>query len=303
VGDPLDGAAEPTLSAPQTPIRGGKKRLPKLRAATHEESNGIVDRQVILFRNGLLEAYRKIYQGYSLDRVIADPEINARLVEACGELGLPGEARTWNQALFGLRKAGALAVMPTSQRTEFSWEECDAYLFASEIAWRQMTDRGCDSLDTILCDPALAGEFDQIAGRWAPGYTPLQYRWAALKLRKNACVVRSRSRILTDVRLCAPITLKGNRIGNLPNLSGVYMIWSDQDPLYAGEAASLRERVERQVSTQTRDLWEADTLTARFVATDCDQGMRRAYQWRLKVQHHPRWNFIEKATRTAATIT
>ena len=39
--------------------------------------------------------------------------------------------------------------------------------------------------------------FDGIASRLAPGYRPLDYRWAALKLRKEAKYARSRAAVLT----------------------------------------------------------------------------------------------------------
>ena len=74
-----------------------------------------------------------------------------------------------------------MAAMPTVRRTEFCWQACEQYLFASEIAWRQMIDGGHDSLDSILCDPFLAAQFDELAARWAPGYSPLEYRWAAIE--------------------------------------------------------------------------------------------------------------------------
>ena len=192
VGDPLDGAAEPTLSAPATAAGKNVPRAQRREAVKRNDDEAEAARGLKTFYNALVDAYRQTYEQYSLDRVVADPELNAKFVEACRELSLPGEPRTWNQQLFSLRKAGELAHLPAVRRTEFSWEACEPYLFASEIAWRQMIDAGHESLDTILCDPALAGQFDEIARRWAPGFSPLEYRWAALKLRKSAKVVRAR---------------------------------------------------------------------------------------------------------------
>ena len=40
------------------------------------------------------------------------------------------------------------------------------------------------SLDEILCDPDKAAYFDRTAKRFGPGFEPVQYRWAALRLRK-----------------------------------------------------------------------------------------------------------------------
>jgi site-specific DNA-methyltransferase (adenine-specific) len=41
------------------------------------------------------------------------------------------------------------------------------------------------SLDDLICDPDIAAEFDKLASELAPGFTSLEYRWAALALRKR----------------------------------------------------------------------------------------------------------------------
>ena len=46
-------------------------------------------------------------------------------------------------------------------------------------------------------DP-LAAQFDDIASEWAPKFTSLKYRWAALKLRKSSKDVRSEAKLLAD---------------------------------------------------------------------------------------------------------
>jgi site-specific DNA-methyltransferase (adenine-specific) len=235
VGDSLDGSAEPTLSAPATPGRSGK-RAAAVATDSAEHTASLTSEQLRLFQGGLVEAFRATYDGYSLDRLVADRDMNARFAEACRSRGLPGEARSWNRALFGLRKTGALADIPTLHRTEMSWEDCDPFLFASEIAWGQLVDQGCDGLDTILCDPLLAAAFDDIAGKWAPGFTSLQYRWAALKLRKSSKVVRARAKLLGDAHLSRGATLDKSGRQRVPEQSGVYIVFGKKSaPIYAGE--------------------------------------------------------------------
>ncbi len=48
-----------------------------------------------------------------------------------------------------------------------------------------MLDLGGESVDEVLCDPKLAAEFDRVAADFAPGHSPLQYRWAALKIAQG----------------------------------------------------------------------------------------------------------------------
>jgi site-specific DNA-methyltransferase (adenine-specific) len=293
VGDALEGSAEPTVSAPATPTANGRKRVAVPAEVTSEAV--LSQRQTQLFKEGLLSAFRSTYEGYSLDRLVADPGMNARFTETCRKLGLPGDARSWNWALFGLRKTGAFAGIPTLHRTELSWQDCDPYLFASEIAWGQLVEQGHESLDTILCDPARASQFDEIARRWAPGFTPLEYRWAALKLRKSSKLVRSRAKLLADAQLSKGKSLDKSGT-KLPNGSGVYVVFTDkQKPIYAGEANNRRERLQRQFGKQTKNLWRIHSkeLTARFFPTECPYSTRLAYQRRLVMRHRPILNLLD----------
>ena len=98
--------------------------------------------------------------------------------------------------LIGARPTGIASCCGSAKRAAFpkrgkiekvhvSDDEMDAYDFAAEIAWRLTNDKFGDlSLDEIFCDPEKAATFDRAAKRFAPGFEPAQYRWAALRLRK-----------------------------------------------------------------------------------------------------------------------
>jgi site-specific DNA-methyltransferase (adenine-specific) len=119
-------------------------------------------------------AFDAVRGDHSVDRLVADPELNARFVEKCRELGEPA---TLNRALLNLRKGGHLRGIKSNR---LSAGDDDPYRFAAEMAVRYMERRDGVSLDDIICDPELASEFDRLAAAIAPGFTPLQYRWAAL---------------------------------------------------------------------------------------------------------------------------
>ncbi|HEX4149485.1 MAG TPA: DNA methyltransferase, partial [Pirellulales bacterium] len=299
LGDSLEGAAEPTVSAPATPSeRGTKGRLQSPRV---ENVAAVVDplpaRQLKAFHDGLLDSYRRAYRQYSLDRVVTDPELNSQFIDACRQLGLPGEPRTWNWTLFGMRKAGLLAELPTTERTEYTWEQCDPYLFASEIAWRQMIDQGCESLDSIFCDPALAEKFDAVARRWAAGYSSLEYRWAALKLRKSAKQVRTRAKMLTAASLGKAIDLGGSESRQVPESAGVYVVLgSSGEALYAGEATNLRDRLLKQCGSKAKSLWKpwSEGLSVRVAPIACPYSTRLAHQRKLILRHAPRLNLPDQ---------
>jgi site-specific DNA-methyltransferase (adenine-specific) len=290
-GDSLEGSPEPTVSAPRTPTGPAKNNGRKY---TRTETSDVPAKQNTTdLLAGLLDAYRHAYDGYSLDRVVADPDLNAKLRDACVSRGIPGEPRTWNSLLFRLRKQGLLVQFPASRRTEYRWEDCEPYQFASEIAWRQIADSGCQSLDTILCDPELASQFDRIARRWAPGYSSIEYRWAALQLRKKARDVRERAQSLPATRLKPAVRFDSSNVADLPNEPGVYMVLSSsKTPLYAGAATNIRERIVKQFGDSTRELWSefAESLAAKYLPISCRYTTRIAHQRRLIDRHEPLLN-------------
>ena len=69
--------------------------------------NGL-DQELVRAQEHLIRAYESVYDGYSLDRVLADPELASALSKKCHELGLPGTPKDWNHHLMRHRKAGKL---------------------------------------------------------------------------------------------------------------------------------------------------------------------------------------------------
>ncbi len=304
-GDPLEGAPEPLLSAPATPTSRRserKSRATSRRSCVAARPTEVLENPALSIeasvQHGLAEAFRRVSHGYSLDRVIADPELNAELADACRRMALPGDVRSWNRMLFRMRKAGMLADIPTQQRTEISWTDCDDYLFASEIALRQMIDQGCESLDEILCDPVLAQDFDRIAQALAPGSSSLQYRWGALKLRKEAKLARTRARVLTPLRLGKPIQI--HDLGrSVPDTSGVYLVTGETGkPIYGGEALNLRRRLCKQFDSGRLGHWKMEwsASSVRYaVSPEANPTELLAYQSFLVLKHHPNLNYLQLA--------
>jgi site-specific DNA-methyltransferase (adenine-specific) len=272
VGDRLDGSPEPMKSAPKTEASRVKKNRRKKSNSQIKIEENIKSRetkfsqiQLEMTYEGIIEAFRLTHEGFSSDRVVADPDINREFITTCEKLGLTGDARTWNILLFRLRKQGKLAHFETIHRTSIPWDECDKYIFASEIAWQMMIDdESAISLDEILCDPVLAAKFDKIAHRFAPGYKPLDYRWAALKLRKEAKYARSRAAILTPpARLGKMIPIEELNISRLIHRSGIYVLSDQERKLYAGEALELHARF----TSHCRKAWLKETDSSVLVQT------------------------------------
>ena len=303
VGDRLDGSPEPLKSA-TPPTKRDRKRSPKRlkKASQHADLRSTEEHcdktQLELTLVGITEAFRRSHDGFSADRVVADPDLNREFVSVCTRLGLVGDTRTWNTLLFRLRKRGLLNAIETVHRTTLSWEDCDEYIFASEIAWQSMlNDDLAGSLDEILCDPTLAAKFDQRAEQFAPGHGPLDYRWAALKLRKEAKFARSRAKVLT------PPTRFGTRVAiddlparNLPETGGVYVLSEDEKRarnLYVGETLNLRSRL--TMNQDQAKVWR-EFSTSVFVQIhpmDCSRAGKLAWQSCLVRRFKPRLNCFE----------
>jgi site-specific DNA-methyltransferase (adenine-specific) len=307
VGDPLVGSAEPLASAPTTKngrrlgesVESQKARKKSSAPADHGTGPRHDTAQLEMTLRGILTAFRETHAGYSADRVVADPELNTTFVDRCRQAGLVGEARTWNTLLFRLRKQGRLAELPTLERTGVTWEDCDGYLFASEIALEKMLDaEQAESLDEMLCDPALAATFDAIAAEYAPGLTPFEYRWAALKLRKQTKLARSRGAVLIPpARLSKELPIEDVDAARLPCEPGVYLLSGGRTKIYVGETLNLRERLKVQFADERRQAWSnlPGPLSLRTFATETAPAEMLAWQSCLVRKYKPRLNYRELA--------
>jgi site-specific DNA-methyltransferase (adenine-specific) len=302
VGDLLDGAAEPAVSAPATPPKGTRKGKLTTIAATEAATQTEALSTELRFEKGLVAAFAKTSRGYSPDRVVADPELNQEFVEHCRMLGLPGDARIWNWRLFNFRKAGKLSSVPTTQRTQLGWKECDEFLFASEIALAKMLGDGSESLDAILCDPEQARQFDKMAMSYRPGFPSFQYRWGALMLRKESKNARARADVLRSIapaKLSPAKSLASAKWNDYPEKAGLYLVLGDgdRDKLYVGGSLNLRQRLQHQFTGQTLRIWKRESaeLRVRYFTAEPNTPELLAYQCLLVREHQPKLNVPDAA--------
>jgi site-specific DNA-methyltransferase (adenine-specific) len=270
--DPLDGPADPVASAPSTAngrkldVSAATEPANELSATTrvvqtslhpsgatgsasalHTPSSKRDVRNVI--RDALVEAFYASHDGFSIDSLLAKPQLQTAFHEACADAGLIGGPADWNRELLRLRKTGGFPKRGQVKRIRIPDEELEAYSFAAEIAWRLTSDKfGQPSLDEILCDPEKATFFDRAANRFAPGFIVSQYRWAALRLRKA-------SRELVDeakkyhfmftkrdfTRFQVWNRFKPSRLAGEP---GIYLLRGEgKTPLFIGRATDLGDRL------------------------------------------------------------
>lgn len=245
-GDPLVGPESPERSAPGTkigraaPVRRRSRVHPVCTSPLVVRANATLGQVAVANREyatAIAEAFIASHQGYSADRVIADPALNEPFLENCERLSIPGGPADWNRLLLNLRKRGGFEAIDTSRRTRIPFDQVEAYVFASEIAWRILKDADGSSLDGILCDPGRAKQFDRIASRIVSGRSAFEYRWAALALRKE---VAKGDDILDQVR-CRLIQKEfpPEARSSFPNTRAHYLISVGATQLYVGFAADL----------------------------------------------------------------
>lgn len=252
----------------------------------------------------IVRAYGEVREGHSTDRVVADPELDRRFLKRCRELGARGTDFDLNWALFNARKNGLLTHLPKTER--FTVGESDEFEYASEIALTEIqrqqhaVQQQWLSLDHILCDPDLALEFDRIAEKLAPGYTPLQYRWVALGLRKAA---RLKSKIqdvsVPEFQDLGPTSRI--RARSIPGDGGIYLFGSKDESFYVGETGNLRDRITRHLEySGSRGLpeWLFDKRpTIRLGISPLPgvkEQIRRTMELRAVAKFRPRLNYRVK---------
>ena len=303
VGDRLDGSPEPLKSAPQTASKGSARKSKAAR--NNQEQDRLIKEerydqiQLELTLHGVAEAYLATCSGFSVDRVVIDPELNHEFTSVCERLSLVGDSRTWNTLLFRLRKAGKLSHVPATRRTNFSWEQCDDFMFASEVAWQTLlNENAAASLDEILCDPGLAQELDRRAAALAPGRTSLEYRWSALKLRKEAKFARGRAAVLRPPnRIAVASPLIESTDSQFPDEPGLYILSDDTSrEFYVGETLDLKRHLMRVREHAEEWATHSDSIRVQAIPMDHTSAGRLAWKSCLiskKLEHCPRLNYFE----------
>jgi len=135
--------------------------------------------------------------------------------------------------------------LPKTKR--YTVNESDRFEYASELAVRHLERTKDVSLDQIICDPDLAREFDQYAQKLAPGYTPLEYRWLALGLRKAGRLQRDAVARIEVPKLKIVAGMAKLKTSLLPQTSGLYMFSSRGKPVFLSHTDGLRQRVEKHM--------------------------------------------------------
>ncbi len=246
-GDPIDGPEDPIESAPST--AKGKRR-----------KKGFDDKTI----DAVVESYQQAGEGFPVDHLLCDKDLNKRFIDDCLGKGIGGNAAVWNRLLLRLRKSKKLPAA-TRRVPKVSASLQNRYGYASEVAWRLIgVDFGV-SLDELFCSPESAEYFDRLASEYGPQnleVSSTEYRRAAIAIRKQARNVRriaaERNGDFSKRRL-SKVAI--DRIGTAKyECPGVFVIASDKVGLFAGEATNLREHIETMLDNPRWEALEPDSV-------------------------------------------
>ncbi len=245
----------------------------------------------------ILDSFLAVRSGFSPDRVVADAQLNEAFLSACRERGVSSIPQDLNRVLLNARKAGNLRGIRTTKQTGFAGEE--DYAFASEIGIRFLERRDGVTLDDVICSPLRAAEFDSIASRICPGYSSLQYRWAALNLRKKR---RLKPELLARIRppdRVLNLSVTELALDQIPTEQGLYVFLSSTETLYVGEASNLRNRLGKHLDHSDNKglahwIWEYGTgalhVEVQVLPSNTETKVRRAMEAELIRSRYPVFN-------------
>jgi len=248
----------------------------------------------------ILQAFLRTRDGRSPDAVIADPALNTQFLSACRGLGAVGTDFELNHCLYNLRKSRSLEDHPTTRWVRLTRQ--DEYSFAAEIAARYLERRQNTTLDRFICDPVLVQEFDRLAQELAPGFTPFEYRFTALSLRKARRLRPELSPHLLPSTGVDSFSVPDLDINQIPRSQGIYLLYyKDEGYLYLGEAKNLRDRIRKHLDHSDRKelahwLWDHGTeglhVEIHVLPDQTPTAARKAVEREMIRSRRPRFNII-----------
>jgi hypothetical protein len=208
-----------------------------------EESPSIVHQNESVDVEAVVRAFHAVRNARgdrgSPDLYVADPDRNALFLAKCRKIGIQESDYAINKTLFYARKNNYLPGLQ-SARTSIDYEE---FAFASEFAATELRYKTGATIDDILCEPGLASQFDSIARKLAPGFSSFEYRWAILSIRKAGRHEKLPSSFQMP-EFTGRFRLVIDALEQIPETSGVYLLYEKQKLLYVRSTEHLRHGVE-----------------------------------------------------------
>ena len=255
----------------------------------------------------IVKAFAEVHNGYSIDRTLADPQLAARYVERCQQLGIDAPHAALCRRLLRLRKEGGFPV----KTTRVDKRDLHPFLIPAELAFAKLTYRYDASYDDLLADPNVGKAFDEYVAMVGRSGDVVAYRLAALHLRKNV-----RSRRKADAKQLAhldiskvkthwhtPGHLSDIRPDTVPDSQGVFSLREPDRYLFLSQSESLRSAVgmfqdAHVLASIGNHFWSPspDKITVAFVRPEDVRGWSlRLFEFKAIETYRPIFNMLPKA--------
>lgn len=255
-------------------------------------------------KQAVREAFAAAHDGYSVDEVLLDDQLQAAFQEQCRQRLGEAEPEQCNWTLLNLRKAGELGAKSTKRR-DIADGDLEKLRPVAEIAARAIQDQHRTSIDRVMANPAWKSDFDSAARQISPDVDTYQVRRAAFQLRKTRQLQPELITRLADwgreVRTYSVEELRVHP-DRVPEQPGIYLFRDASGYLYIGEAADLRKRLGQHLDQSDRQSLanylkelKTDSVTIELHTFDPDSrikelAVRRAYESELIRSRNPRFN-------------
>jgi len=255
----------------------------------------------------ILKVFAEIHNGYSVDRTLADPQLAARFVKHCQQLGIEAPHTAICRRLLAIRKRGGFPVKTTNEDKR----KLHPFLVPAELAFAKLTYRYDASYDDLLADPEIGKAFDENVVKVGRAGGVTDYRLAALHLRKN---VRSRRR--ADAEKLAhlefskikphwhtPGHLSDVILGEVPDTKGVFSLQEPDRYLFLSQSENLRSDIDIfrnpvVLASVGNHFWSPspDKITVKFLRPQDVQGVAlRLFEFKAIETYRPIFNMLPKA--------
>ena len=246
--------------------------------------------------NYIIQAFEETRDGFSLDVLLANPDLNDKFLKRCRDLGLSGSDFSFNWELMNARKANKLSQLSKSKRYTVDAVTIDKFYFGSELTLRFFALAKGITLDQVLCQRELAKEFCEYASRLAPGFSSFDYLWAALRVRKRG---RFKNITLPDVdrpELESLENARSLRIPSVPTMAGFYMFSSDDLPIFINQTENLHFRLAQHMDFSSHRglpewLWGKSLQVAFTARPELGLTDRQIIELSEIISRHPLFNF------------
>jgi len=253
----------------------------------------------------IVAAFTKVHDGYSADRVLADPAHAQRLVDEYHRLGLDQPVALLNRRLLCIRKTGSPTIsLPKTTKTDK--RNLLPYLIPAEIAYAQLSYRYDATIDDVIADPEIGAFFDDIAIRIGHGGSAIDYRLAALHLRKQVRLCKRSEKteladfgegelqhLWQDKGALAMITPN-----DVPRAEGIFALTEPTRYLFLTKYPNLRDGVDcfrdqRTVASLSNRFWTAtpDRISVQVIDGTRTKGTTlRLLELKALEVYHPIFN-------------